>query len=342
MKLRSLLLATLWLLLCGCQGETQKIGDYQMQSGAGISMVEIQDDDCYLVEDSGIIYRLDWETGEREMYLRGPEHVDWVADPSLSRLYYLRDGMLYRMDKQGDETPLCAVRDGMLLCVTEHYALIRCGIYDTETASTINCVDLETLQFSEDLRLSEDQQFACLLAQEGDTVYLMTYNPSRIRAYTQVEAWDLASEESRILAAYEHKIIVPSNAGIQYTDCGALVNGKLYYFDYVNAALYAVETDGTAPAEQCAMTGAKRHKAMMISENGRCLAVLTQIGNAYKSSAWALYTYDLQMDTVSGIALQEACTDVYAVASDPSRFVALVALKGQKKLIWGPLRCESA
>ena len=90
------------------------------------------------------------------------------------------------------------------------------------------------------------------------------------------------------------------------------------------------------------MTGAKRHKAMMISENGRCLAVLTQIGNAYKSSAWALYTYDLQMDTVSGIALQEACTDVYAVASDPSRFVALVALKGQKKLIWGLLRCESA
>lgn len=321
-KLRSLLLATLWLLLCGCQGETQKIGDYQMQSGAGISMVEIQDDDCYLVEDSGIIYRLDWETGEREMYLRGPEHVDWVADPSLSRLYYLRDGML--------------------LGVTEHYALIRCGIYDTETASTINCVDLETLQFSEDLRLSEDQQFACLLAQEGDTVYLMTYNPSRIRAYTQIEAWDLASGEIKVLAAYEHKIIIPSIAGVPYPDCGALVNGKLYYFDYVNAALYAVETDGTAPAEQCAMTGAKRHKAMMISENGRCLAVLTQIGNAYKSSAWAIYTYDLQMDTVSGIALQEACTDVYAVASDPSRFVALVALKGQKKLIWGPLRCESA
>lgn len=219
------------LLLAGC-GETPSTLELP---GTGYRALAAVDGTCYLVENSGIIYTLDWNTGEKAVYYKAPGDIAWAADLDFRHIYYMDGTDLHRIDVAGarDEI-LCtlpnATRIRPILGVTDHYLLYRKVVLrDGLEVVTYYSLDLETLKSS---RLLTGEAFDVLIATQGDTAYLSYHHDGPLAAdkYSRLSAVDLATGEETVLAE------LPTSAYLQYpfnpirgTFCDALVDGVLYY-----------------------------------------------------------------------------------------------------------------
>lgn len=140
-----LLILLIILVILGTLHRARYLGS--IQSGGGYTQVYDTEGTCYLVDSSGIIYTVDYDTGKRTKYYEAPDSIHWVGSTDMQDLYYSQDGGLHRIHIQtaSDEVLLSEAGVGDIQAVTDHYVLYSRAA-QTEEDDVLEYVDLDTLE----------------------------------------------------------------------------------------------------------------------------------------------------------------------------------------------------
>jgi hypothetical protein len=140
-----LLILLIILVIQGLLHRARYLGS--IQSGGGYTQVCDAEGTCYLVDRSGIIYTVDYDTGKRTKYYEAPDSIHWVGSTDMQNLYYSQDGSLHRIHIQtdSDEVLLSEAGVGDIQAVTDHYVLYSRAA-QTEEDDVLEYVDLDTLE----------------------------------------------------------------------------------------------------------------------------------------------------------------------------------------------------
>ena len=325
-KLLCLLLSL--LLLTGCGSST-------IRNGRGYTALAEVDGTCYLVENSGIIYTLDWDTGKKTVYYKAPADTSWVADQDMTHLYYMEERTLHCIDIPADQdTPLCALQGLPLrepfLAVTDHFLVYK-QEEEQLTKVSLWCLDLETRAAR--LILSPEQgTFDWLLAARGDTIYINFYKtgPTEADKHSRISAIDLSTGAETVLVDVEMRSYTPLPYNPLYdTFCNVMTDDTLYYKNsryYVNdsprdyaseTAVCAVSLDGGTET-RLALTGAVQSDSMCLSTDARLLG-------CYDSDrkALVLYRYDAATDTAVELTRIKSMSSMLCAVTNGQRYVML-------------------
>ena len=332
MKRIGLWVLVLMVLFTGCGKPSSTL---ELPGNGYTALAEV-DGTCYLVENSGIIYTLDWDTGEKSVYYKAPVDVAWVADPDMTHIYYMDGADLHCIDVAADrDVSLCALPNATrvkpILGVTDHYLLYRQVVLrDGLEVVTVHGLDLETLNTRQFL---SGEEFDVFIAAQGDTAYLSYHHDGPLAAdkYSRVSAVDLVTGEETVLAEQ------PASAYLQYpfnpirgTFCDTLVDGVLYYENsrYTTnddprnlqnrRAICAVPVDGSAEAQALALTGAVQSGRMYLSTDARLL-----VNCDTEDPVLTLYRYDAETDTATELTQINSLRRVFGAVTNGQRYAML-------------------
>lgn len=321
---RVLLCLLALLLLAGC-GETPATIELP---GEGYRALAEVDGTCYLVENSGIIYTLDWDTGKTTVYYKPPVDIAWAADPDMTHIYYMDGADLHRVDIAADrDAVLCELPDTLdLLTVTDHYLIYRHGLQKNQdgyyTEYDFCSLHLETLERT----LLENETFDGFSAvfTQGDTVFWVQPRTDELGVAqgSDLQSFDLASGECTVLDA--------GDDDAPYLL--ALANGILYYRsgweDYPD--FLAVPADGSGEPRPLSFSQTIPGYSIALSQDAKLLAV------SDPDRGLVLYRYDSAADTAVEISRMESMTIVHCAVTNGSRY-ALLASGSRTKLVLGDL-----
>jgi outer membrane protein assembly factor BamB len=316
MSKRFLCILLCLLMLSGCGSKEVEL------SGAGYQSLSAVGDTCYLVDDAGVIYTLDWDSGKAAVYYRAPEDVRWVSSPDLSAIYYIQDDAVRVHYIETDAEATLAAPDDLsyLLCVTDHYLVFAAD----DSGLSVRYMDLETLEIQEISWLSEETWMGDLLS-DGDTLIFSTEVSSALNAATSqnctISALDLTTGERTILA--------------ENTDFSTptLLDGRLYYRVQENDSdftFYSVPLDGSEAPNQLEMQGLDLTDVMMLYQSGPLLAVSAQ-------EQFTLYAYHPDTDSVTQLYQYEGFGSAVSGVSNGSRYAVLTQEGDSDYLRFGDL-----
>lgn len=318
------------VLLAGCGAKSSTVE----LPGEGYTALAEVDGTCYLVENSGIIYTLDWDTGKKTVYYKAPADTPWVADQDMTHLYYMEERTLHCIDIAADQdTPLCTLDARPwepLSAVTDHFLVYREAAGNVETVN-LWCLDLETraarLIFS-----PERGTFDRLLAARGDTIYITYYKngPTEADRYSHISAIDLSTGAETVLADVEMKAYTPVPYNPLYnTFCNVMTDDTLYYKNsryYINdsprdyaseTAVCAVPLDG-GNETRLALTGAVQSDSMCLSTDAHLLGCYDP-----DRKALVLYRYDAATDTAVELTRIKSMSSMLCAVTNGQRYVML-------------------
>ena len=320
------------LLLTGCG----KNGAAALErSGVGYLNITAVDGVCYLMENSGNIYTLDWDTGKRTHYFHGPEDIAWVTDGAVRNLYYVKEDTLHRVEiAAARDTALGEVPDLMeMLLVTEHNLLYwrgtewdqASGYYQSRQLWRLELETMETAQITS-LDLEAGEPAFLRVCRQGDTVYLRlsANGPLEAQKYDKISALDLSTGEETVLAKVE---------GASYAfGTWAIMEDMLYYQDEREQGFYAVPLDGSGEPIRKQFRGLEAHQnaRYRFSEDGSFLAVMAD-------SDMTLYRYDRDTDSVT-VLEHFPSGDLYSAVTNGERYAALGMVNNLEKLLLGDLK----
>lgn len=307
------------VLLTGC-GETP--ATIELPGGGYRSLAEV-DGTCYLAENSGILYTLDWNTGEKTVYCKAPADIPWVTSPDMGRIYYLDGEALHCIDAAANQDAvICALPDALeLITVTDHYLVYYRGLDQTQDGFYMDyggcSLNLETLEST--LLPAENLDPSRPLFAQGDTVFWVLDRTDELGVYQgcELQRCDLASGECMVLASGDD--VIPSPC--------AMANETLFYQS--EEYLYAVPADGSGEPRQLSLTGAAETGCLCLSPDARLLVAQDQ--------DLRLYRYDSATDTAVEIAHLESLDYCRYVVTNGTRYALLGGNRGQDKLILGDL-----
>ena len=331
MKYLSLCLMIL-LLLTACGKDSTII-----RPGQGYTALAEVDGTCYLVENSGILYTLDWDTGEKTVYCKAPPDTAWVAGPDMQHIYYMEGSTLHCIDIAADQdTALCempmleALRQPFL-AATDHFLLYQ-QVHDAPSAISIWCLDLETLA-TRRVFSAEQGIFDVFLAAREDTIYINFYNtgPTDQDRHSRISAIDLVTGKEVVLEDVKMKAYTPVPYNPLFnTFCNVMTDDLLFYENgryYINddprdysseTAVCAVPLDGSAGNHRLAFTGAIPDGRMLLSTDARLL-----VNYGTENPVLTLYRYDVQTDSAAELAQIKSLTRAYCAVTNGQRYAML-------------------
>ncbi len=312
------------LLLAGC-GETPAT---VVLPGDGYRSLAEVDGTCYLVENSGIIYTLDWYTGEKTVYYKAPADVAWAADPDMTHIYYMDGADLHCIDIATDrDAVLCTLPDALdLLTVTDYYLVYRRGLKKDQDGSYTEhdfcSLHLDTLEST----LLPGQIFDLYSAvfTQGDTVFWVQpcTDALGLPQGSNLQSYDLARGECTVLDSSDSEYPYPI----------ALANGILYYYGAEElGAYFAVPADGSGEPRRRSFTGAEPGDSLALSQDARLLAV------SDPDRGLVLYRYDAAADTAEEISCLESLYHVRYAVTSGTRYALLASDGNREKLVLGDL-----
>jgi hypothetical protein len=290
------------LMLSGCGTRQTEL------TGAGYQRLNVAGDTCYLVDDAGVIYTLDWDSGKTTIYYRAPETVRWVSSPDLSAIYYIEDGAVRVHYIETDAEATLATPESLsyLLCVTDHYLVFAAD----DSGLSVRYMDLETLEIQEISWLGTETWMGDLLSQ-GDTLIVSTEVSNALNVATSqgciISALDLTTGVRTILAE-DADFSAPT-----------LLEDRLYYRVQENDSdftFYSVPMDGSESPKQLQMQGLDLTDAMTLYQNGPLLAVSAQ-------EQFTLYAYDPDTDSVTQLYQYDGFGSATSGVTNGSRYAVL-------------------
>lgn len=332
MKRIGLWVLVLMVLFTGCGKPSSTL---ELPGGGYTALAEV-DGTCYLVENSGIIYTLDWDTGERSVYYKAPVDVAWVADSDMAQIYYMEGDTLHCIDVAADEDTSICVLQGLpqyqpFLGVTDHFLIYK-QANDSLAKINIWCMDLET-QATRLLLSWEQGTFGVLLATRQDTTYLNFYRtgPTEEDRYSRIVAMDLATGEDTLIGRVEMKAYTPQPYNpLHNTFCNVMTDNLLFFENgryYINddprdytseTAVCALPLDGNAEAQALALTGAVQSGRMYLSTDARLL-----VNCDTEDPVLTLYRYDAEIDTATELTQINSLRRVFGAVTNGQRYAML-------------------
>lgn len=220
-----------------------------MDDTSYVSMTQV-DGVLYVVDYSGKIYTMDWDTGEMKLFSKGPGTGQaWISDRTLENLYYIKDGTLCHMSTAtGKKEQLVSVPEtSEILTATESCVLLlqEDGYYvlhlDTLESSRVyfeeSCifrswvdrVYVAYVDTSDSEPNYTDNAIVTFITGAGDEVYVaLEYKDER---QNEIQRWNLATGEKRVLFTSEKGLTMVYN--------GAIAEDRVYF--YMDTSLYTMK-----------------------------------------------------------------------------------------------------
>ena len=292
-------------------------------NGAGYQSLYQLGDTCYLTDDSGVIYTLDLVTGEKELYGKPPVSLHWVADPSLSCIYYMKEDNLCRYTFSTEtEDVICALPEcDRIYAATEDYVLyIEALIPDGEQLSVayICSLNLSTLES----RRETDVWGNLIGTASGNLVFTadILQTPSEEGA-TPNDLWTFGAKD---LDTGEVRILLEDQQFLPFEHQIAVIDDTLYFI--LNSTVYAMPVTG---GEMVPISPYANNLKLAPCEGSGILAA------SYGPDDTAVWYYDHRAAAATTLCSVPA---VKSMASDGTRYAILTQDFGQgSQIILGDL-----
>ena len=205
------LLMVLCLASCGKEAAA-------VQDGAGYVNLQAVSGSFCLVDESGVVYALDLESGEKEALFRGPADFGWIADSELNRLYY-RELTEATSDTVRFAIHSCGIVSGSDEVIYEdaYLNLLSAGTENLLLEQQLNreggvplssdyfSINAYTGVITAEFVLQDGFEPVSAIGSLGNTAYIWTENSDnclieqRELPRTRLEAWDLSDGTQTVL-----------------------------------------------------------------------------------------------------------------------------------------------
>ena len=205
------LLMVLCLASCGKEAAA-------VQDGAGYVNLQAVSGSFCLVDESGVVYALDLESGEKEALFRGPADFGWIADSKLNRLYY-RELTEATSDTVRFAIHSCGIVSGSDEVIYEdaYLNLLSAGTENLLLEQQLNreggvplssdyfSINAYTGVITAEFVLQDGFEPVSAIGSLGNTAYIWTENSDnclieqRELPRTRLEAWDLSDGTQTVL-----------------------------------------------------------------------------------------------------------------------------------------------
>lgn len=270
------------------------------------SMTEV-DGTLYLVDLSGNILTMDWETGETETFFRTMGFVEWCSDQTLSYLYYMDGENLCRVSTQTRQTEnLCEIKGPVkILAATEN------GLFygQEDGYYALNLTTMESV-----LMYPQDYSFLTYIPGMDDSLYIdLNYSD----AMDRLERWDLATGEKTVLLERDNDIQVVTE--------GTVTADRVYF--YIGRVLHSMPVDGSAEPDQVPNGFDASDTAVHCSDD----SLIFSIANATMENGFKAYRYDPATGLTTSLS-NLSVVPHYAAISD-ERYAVMSGFWGEGELV---------
>lgn len=331
-----LLLAIVVFLWFRGKAEPENTDGVVSMSGEGYRSIAEEDGTLYLVENSGNIYTMDWDTGEKTHVISAPGDVSWASAPDLSVLYYVEEKQLYQFDMSTGQTSMLELSGVLdILAVTEDYLLYLCETGDAEAIWYFNRSTMERVCIVSAEELVGDERapvFSVVAAGDNNTVFAIFQKVSFVEYPDEseywLEKWDLSTGE-RLRLTETGKDPVFLEGGTVYGDC--------LYYRWDNG-LWRVSVNGGEPEYLMELLDRGYYASAFLTDDGQILYGCVGMPD-YTT---VLCSYDVETGDITPFQYLGHCNSIRSILTHGDRFAVWYFNNNAHEIKLGQLPDEDA